>query len=132
MRWRTLPPPAAKLNPRSPPWPTLENQAVPALIETLRKDKEAEVRSAVAAALGAIGSDARSAVPTLISALEDKETEVRVNAIDALSEIGPEAKTAGNALKKLQDDKDKLCRTRRRRHSIKSWGEGGREVDGHL
>ena len=62
--------------------------AVPALIKAL-KDKEAEVRSASAAALGAVGPEAKAAVSALVEALKDAESEVRVSAVEAIGGIGP-------------------------------------------
>jgi HEAT repeat protein len=73
---------------------------VPHLIEAL-KDKDARVRAPAAIAFGAIGADAKAAVPVLIAALStDPNNDVRRLAADSLGLIGPDAKEAVPALLK--------------------------------
>ena len=83
--------------------------AVPSLVATLKDDKEAQVRSWAADALGVIG--AKEAVPQLRVALkEDKEVQVRRSASLALRNIGVEAKEAVPDLKVALKDADKYVR----------------------
>ncbi len=83
--------------------------AVPSLVATLKDDKEAQVRSWAADALGTIG--AKEAVPQLRVALkEDKEVQVRRNAAWALRNIGVEAQEAVPDLKVALKDADKYVR----------------------
>jgi len=56
------------------------------------KTGDAQVSGAAIVALGQIGADAKSAVPTIVDALNKKET--RSLAIVALGKIGPDAKAA--------------------------------------
>jgi HEAT repeat protein len=81
---------------------------VPALIEALKNDKEAQVRSSAAEALRSIGKQAASAVPALAEALQkDKDAEVRSSAGSALDSIGKEAASAVPALiQALKNDKE--------------------------
>jgi HEAT repeat protein len=62
--------------------------AVPHLVEAL-KDEEPEVRTSAAAALGAIGPDASSALPTLRRLLQDANQRVSQAAAEALKRIEP-------------------------------------------
>jgi HEAT repeat protein len=83
--------------------------AVPALIECLKKDPL--VRQNAALALGAIGPEAASeCVPALVELLHDSEWTVRRQATAALGELGPSAADALPELKKLSRDKDSLVR----------------------
>jgi HEAT repeat protein len=72
-------------------------EAIPTLIEMLRKDKSGTVRSHAAMWLGFIGGDAKEAIPALTAALKDTGPWVSSSAAAALKKIGPEAakKTAG-------------------------------------
>ncbi|WP_158224974.1 HEAT repeat domain-containing protein, partial [Brunnivagina elsteri] len=54
--------------------------AVPTLINTLEKDKEAWVRLTAATALGGIGVNAVDSLPTLVRSMEEKDVSVRHNA----------------------------------------------------
>jgi len=60
---------------------------VPELTRILTNDTVAEVRQCVAAALGSIGPDARSAVPALFLTAKDKDHMVRNNSLWALGRI---------------------------------------------
>jgi HEAT repeat protein len=60
---------------------------VPALIQIIDSEPSAEVRSDVAAALGAIGPQARAAIPVLLKAAGDQNPTLRRNAIFALANI---------------------------------------------
>jgi HEAT repeat protein len=61
-------------------------KAVPALLELLKSDDE-QFRSRAAQALGAIGADAKAAIPALKEASNDKDVEVRLSAKAALRRI---------------------------------------------
>jgi HEAT repeat protein len=58
-------------------------EAVPALIEGLRHEKE-QVRRGAAEALGRMGPDARSAVAALLRLSRDENEQVRTSALEAL------------------------------------------------
>jgi len=82
-------------------------EAVPKLMELVKKDKDASVRKEAALALGKVDPDPNEAVPILMDALKDKAVPVRVAAAQALGELGPAAKEAVPTLRELQKDKDK-------------------------
>ena len=81
--------------------------AVPALIEALASPNPT-VKQAVAEALGAIGAEARNAVPTLINRLADEAEEdcVRREAALSLGRIGSQAEKAVPALTVAMADID--------------------------
>lgn len=62
-------------------------EAVPILIQTLKKDKREDVRRAAAEALGSIKPTAIEAITVLTQALEDQSAYVRWAAAKALSAI---------------------------------------------
>jgi HEAT repeat protein len=64
-------------------------EAVPALIEGLRHQKD-HVRRGAAEALGRKGPDARDAVAALLRASRDENEQVRTSAMEALKKIDPE------------------------------------------
>ncbi|HEY9852600.1 MAG TPA: HEAT repeat domain-containing protein [Leptolyngbyaceae cyanobacterium] len=61
--------------------------AISALTVALREE-ETEIRGGAAFALGAIGQEARSAIPHLIEMLKDNDEQVRLDAAVALRRIG--------------------------------------------
>jgi HEAT repeat protein len=65
--------------------------------------KEGAIRKLAAQAIGSLGKDAKTAVPTLTDLLKDKEA--RTEAAQALGNIGPDAKSALDALKEIEDNK---------------------------
>ena len=69
-------------------------------------DKNVDVRSAAAYALGELGPKATSAVTALKDALKDDDADVRQSAAQALAEIGPDAKGAVAALASALRDAD--------------------------
>jgi HEAT repeat protein len=83
-------------------------EAVPALVECLKK--ESIVRQKAALALGAIGEDASESVPALAELLRDPEWTVRRQAAMALGRIGPAAGKALPELERLKLDPDTLVR----------------------
>ncbi len=89
-------------------WPlraaTLEE--VSALVDGLQADA-AGARAAAAARLGGLGSNANTAIETLIaSALHDSDAEVRLHAIRALERISGQAHLTMTALIELLQDPD--------------------------
>jgi HEAT repeat protein len=84
--------------------------AVPALVEALR-DRSAQVRRMVTAALNEIGPAARTAVPALVTALRDRCDTVRCRAAMELAGLGPGARAAVPALSAALKDVDAVvCR----------------------
>lgn len=61
--------------------------AVPSLIQIMDSEASVEVRSDVAAALSAIGPQAKAAIPVLLKAAGDKNPELRKSALFALTNI---------------------------------------------
>ena len=82
-------------------------EAVSAIIEVLKKDRDANVRKAAATALGQVDPDPQLAVPALTTALHDKVPTVRIAAAGALGTLGNAAKESVPALQELQKDKDR-------------------------
>jgi len=76
---------------------------VPHLRKAL-KDRDADIRSFSALALGQIRGGARAAVPDLAAALKDPEPRVRYNAVLALGRIGRAARGAKTALEAAAKD----------------------------
>ncbi len=62
-------------------------QVVPALIETLKNNKDGEMRRDAANGLGYFGEQARDAIPALEAAASDADIRVREAARRALSRI---------------------------------------------
>jgi len=85
----------------------LAKAAVPALIEVLA-DPDVLLRKMASVAMGAIGPDARPAVPNLTNALlHDEEPSVRRLAAMSLSQVGaPEAIPALEQASEEDDDDD--------------------------
>jgi HEAT repeat protein len=63
----------------------LAKAAIPDLLRALEKDKEANVRSEAARAVGAMGTAAKEAIP----ALSDPDGFVKVMARSALAHVDP-------------------------------------------
>jgi len=82
-------------------------EAVPILLDILKKDKDANVRTAVVTALGKMDPDREQAVPSFTEALKDKSPAVRIAVAGALATLGEDAKDAIPALKEAQNDKDR-------------------------
>jgi HEAT repeat protein len=81
-------------------------EAVPALVEVLRNDKDVAVRRMAVRALGQVGPAAKEAVAVLIEAMQkDPDDIVQEEAIRALGGIGPEARAAIPALVKVLGDR---------------------------
>jgi HEAT repeat protein len=76
-------------------------EAIDVLIALLKKDTES--RMDAAAALCAIGREAKRAIPALVAALEDKDPDARSFILQALDAVGPDA-TACKAIEKALAD----------------------------
>ena len=82
-------------------------EAIPSILDMLKKDRDANVRKAAATALGQVDPDPSTAVPVLTAALHDKVPSVRIAAAGALGMLGDGAKDAVPALQEAQKDKDR-------------------------
>ena len=82
-------------------------EAVPVLLEVLKKDRDAGVRQAAATALGRMEPDPEKALSAFTAALKDKNAGVRSAAATALGQMGAEAGEAVPALRDAQKDKDR-------------------------
>lgn len=82
-------------------------EAIPQIVELLKKDKDADVRRAAAEALGRMDPDSKQAVPALLEAMKDKTPTVRTAAATALGQFPSEAKDIVPILQEAQKDKDK-------------------------
>jgi HEAT repeat protein len=69
-----------------------------------RSDRQATLRSEVAAALGQIGPDASAAVPAMLQALKGEPGFVQERIVIALGQIGPDARDAIPTLQALRRD----------------------------
>jgi len=80
--------------------------AIPELIDMLKKEDAAGVRLACLQTLAMVGPPAKDAVSELIKTLDDPSARVRMTAARALGNIGPDAKAAEKALTKATKDTD--------------------------
>lgn len=78
--------------------------AVPALLSVLKKDKDSAVRSATAYALGGIPSQAKQSIPGLVQALKDTAPEVRIQAATQLGALKAMDKKSVAALSAMAKD----------------------------
>lgn len=69
-------------------------------------EENPSVRRQAVQALAALGADAKTAVPSLIRAMDDTDDAVREGAMAALGRIGPAAEEAVPALLRALPDKD--------------------------
>ena len=94
-----------------PPEPSHDGKTLTAWLEQLNDPKKA-VRVDAVEAIGAMGPDAKAAVPPLLLALKrDESEEVRAAAAEALGKIGPAAEPAARGLAAvLKEDKSELVR----------------------
>jgi HEAT repeat protein len=79
--------------------------AIEPLLDALKNDSEASVRSAAATALGAIGPEPKTTVPALTEALKDSSASVKIAAALALGQFGPDARPSLSALRELAANK---------------------------
>ncbi|MCY7321367.1 MAG: HEAT repeat domain-containing protein, partial [Phormidesmis sp. CAN_BIN36] len=93
---------------------TLKKQGAPtieALIKVVKDRKEPlKVRLFAIAAIREMGSDAKTAIPSLVIALQDSRPEIRLKAIDSLAVIGATAKAAVPDLQNALKDPDEQVR----------------------
>lgn len=102
--------------------------AVDPLCDVLRKDADATVRRAAAAALGQISADAVKATPALIQGLKDADNNVKVASATSLAVIGPGAKEAAPTLKELNDAaKAEAAKAREEQTKAKTDGDKAKE-----
>jgi HEAT repeat protein len=87
----------------------LDKTHVPLLRKAL-ESKKSEVRARVVAALGALGPDAREAVPDLVRLLGESKGAERTQTMTTLRKLGPAAREAGPKLAELLKDEDKAVR----------------------
>ncbi len=78
--------------------------AVPTLLEILRKDADVSMRAQAALVLGEIGDDARGALPALRDAVKDESGWVREEAVLALENIGGEGAGVRALIDLLRDE----------------------------
>ena len=92
-----------------PPEPSHDGKTLTAWVAKLTDDKPA-VRLAAVEAIGAIGPDAKAAVPPLLLALKrDESEEVRAASAEALGKMGSAAEPAARSLAAvLKEDKSEL------------------------
>jgi len=82
-------------------------EAIPLVLDLLKKDRDANVRKAAATALAQMDPEPSVAVPALMQALRDKVPNVRSAAASGLGLLGDAAKEAIPALQEAQKDKDR-------------------------
>ena len=80
------------------------------LAESLRVEKELDIKRKVASLLGRFRKFGKPGVPPLTECLKDADAGLRQAAADALGRIGDEARPAVNELLKLLADKEKGVR----------------------
>lgn len=81
--------------------------AVPALLEMAKSDKDESARMAAVRALGMVDPDPKDAVPVLKGALKDKSDKVKIAAMESLGQLGSNAREAAPVLRDLAKDKEK-------------------------
>ncbi len=89
---------------------SLRGAGVPDLIGVLEDEKLSAVRPRVAAILGRMGTEAKSAIPVLTKVVADKNPVARREALFALAQMGPDAKEAVPAAIKALDDENEDIR----------------------
>jgi HEAT repeat protein len=85
--------------------PRREGKTVSMWLDELKTSTSTSERWRAARALGAIGPEARQAVPELSRALKDDDPMLRAEAASALGQMGPAARPAVPALKEMLTDK---------------------------
>lgn len=81
--------------------PTIDGKPLRKWAQILKTADRAKDREQAAIALGEMGTEARSAMPVLLEALNDRTLRVRMRTIAALEQIGPPAKAAVPALQAM-------------------------------
>jgi HEAT repeat protein len=83
-------------------------EAIPLLLNMVKKDKDASARKTAVEALGRIDPDPKEVVPVLIEALKDKDANVRQAVATALGQFPSEATDIVPALRDTEKDKNKM------------------------
>jgi HEAT repeat protein len=81
--------------------------AIEPLLSIMKSDQSADVRRAAVAALGNIGTQAKTVVPALTAALKDKALAVNLAAVSALGQYGVQAREAVPALRQFAKSRAK-------------------------
>jgi HEAT repeat protein/S1-C subfamily serine protease len=87
-----------------------DQATVPDISRALREDKNHDVRSEAAVALGKMGQAAVPALPALEDALKDTNRDVRVNVLSTFEALGPDAKPAISNLVAALKERDRDVR----------------------
>jgi HEAT repeat protein len=83
-------------------------EAIPILLNMVKKDLDAAPRKAAIEALGRIDPDPKETVPVLLGALKDKSPTVREAAATALGQFTSESQEIIPVLRESQKDKNKM------------------------
>ncbi len=83
-------------------------EAVPLLLNMVKKDLDAAPRKAAIEALGRIDPDPKETVPVLLGALKDKSPTVREAAATALGQFPDESAEIIPVLRESEKDKNKM------------------------
>ena len=83
-------------------------EAIPLLLNIVKKDLEASTRKAAMEALARIDPDPKETVPVLLEALKDKNATVRQAAAEALGQFPSESQEIVPVLKETEKDKNKM------------------------
>jgi HEAT repeat protein len=89
---------------------TIGPEAVPTLIQVLKKESEWIARADAAEGLAAYGHAAGETVPALVAALRDPQVPVRIRAVEALGRIGGGDEETVKALEGMSEDDDEYVR----------------------
>ena len=83
-------------------------EAIPLLLNIVKKDTESSTRKAAMEALARIDPDPKDTVPVLLEALKDKNAVVRQAAAEALGQFPSESQEIIPVLKESEKDKNKM------------------------
>ena len=83
-------------------------EAVPLLLNIVKKDTESSTRKAAMEALARIDPDPKDTVPVLLDALKDKNAAVRQAAAEALGQFPGQSQDIIPVLKETEKDKNKM------------------------
>ena len=89
---------------------TVGPEAVPTLIQVLRKDSDWGARDSAAQGLGDFGKEAPEAALALVEALRDQKVPVRIHAAEALGKIAARDEKVVNALEQALNDDNEYVR----------------------
>jgi HEAT repeat protein len=83
-------------------------EAIPLLLNIVKKDTESSTRKAAMEALARIDPDPKETVPVLLDALKDKNAAVRQAAAEALGQFPGQSQEIIPVLKETEKDKNKM------------------------